>query len=236
MNSQIQKIRQDVSNWLKDINYNQLESLSKEVFMNSFLPQPNDRRVIYCCVNFEIPFDKPHKFRNTNDLTRIDALGNPWYCNSELLWLRQLFRDNLDIDIEKPGCQAICTSSPSGCPAQGTPLRAVDFCLENEEPQPYTGQALALVGWIILAIIMTIFLISICLLAMVRYGMSHRRKKQKDQEFEDDARMMSSAASLYGSGGGGVSAIDRPYSTLPPLNLDLPPAHTLDDRPSNYFY
>lgn len=28
---------------------------------------------------------------------------------------------------------------------------------------------------------------------MVRYGMSHRRKKQKDQEIEDDARMMSSA-------------------------------------------
>ncbi|PIO56670.1 hypothetical protein TELCIR_21930, partial [Teladorsagia circumcincta] len=70
---------------------------------------------------------------------------------------------------------------------------AVDFCLENEEPQPLTGRALSLVGWIILAIIMTILLISICLLAMVRYGMSHRRKKQKDQEIEDDARMMSSA-------------------------------------------
>ncbi|PIO65246.1 hypothetical protein TELCIR_13096 [Teladorsagia circumcincta] len=81
---------------------------------------------------------------------------------------------------------------------------------------------------------MTILLISICLLAMVRYGMSHRRKKQKDQEIEDDARMMSSAASIYG--GGGISAIDRPYSTLPPVNLDLPPAHTLDDRPNNYFY
>lgn len=29
---------------------------------------------------------------------------------------------------------------------------------------------------------MTILLISICLLAMVRYGMSHQRKKQKDAE------------------------------------------------------
>ncbi|ETN81359.1 leucine Rich repeat-containing domain protein [Necator americanus] len=104
----------------------------------------------------------------------------------------------------------------------------------NEEPQPLTGKALSLVGWIILAIIMTILLISICLLAMVRYGMSHRRKKQKDQEIEDDARMMSSAASVYGVGP--VSVIERPYSTVPPVSLDLPAAHTLDDRASNYFY
>ncbi|VDM75917.1 unnamed protein product [Strongylus vulgaris] len=151
-----------------DISYNQLQTLPENVFMNSFLPRPNDRRVIYCC-------------------------GNPWFCNNDLLWFRQLLRDNLDIDIEKPGCLAVCAASPSGCPAEGTPLRAVDFCLENEEPQPLTGTALSLVGWIILAIIMTILLISICLLAMVRYGMSHRRKKQKDQELEDDARMMSSA-------------------------------------------
>ncbi|PIO57769.1 hypothetical protein TELCIR_20811 [Teladorsagia circumcincta] len=93
--------------------------------MNSFLPRPNDRRVIYCC-------------------------GNPWFCNNDLLWFRQLLRDNLDIDIEKPGCLAVCAASPTGCPAEGTPLRAVDFCLENEEPQPLTGRALSLVGWIIL--------------------------------------------------------------------------------------
>ncbi|EYB89147.1 hypothetical protein Y032_0235g3179 [Ancylostoma ceylanicum] len=192
-----------------DISYNQLQTLPENVFMNSFLPRPNDRRVIYCC-------------------------GNPWFCNNDLLWFRQLLRDNLDIDIEKPGCLAVCAASPNGCPAEGTPLRAVDFCLENEEPQPLTGKALSLVGWIILAIIMTILLISICLLAMVRYGMSHRRKKQKDQEIEDDARMMSSAASIYGAGP--VSVIERPYSAVPPINLDLPAAHTLDDRASNYFY
>ncbi|KAJ1356852.1 hypothetical protein KIN20_014691 [Parelaphostrongylus tenuis] len=134
-----------------DISYNQLQSLPENVFLNSFLPLPNDRREIYCC-------------------------GNPWFCNNDLLWFRQLLRENLDIDIEKPGCLAVCAASPSGCPPEGTPLRAVDFCLESET-QPYTGQALSLVGWIILAIIMTILLISICLLAMVRYGMSHRRKK-----------------------------------------------------------
>ncbi|PIO58206.1 hypothetical protein TELCIR_20364, partial [Teladorsagia circumcincta] len=50
----------------------------------------------------------------------------------------------------------------------------------------------------------------------------------------NDRRVIYCCASIYG--GGGISAIDRPYSTLPPVNLDLPPAHTLDDRPNNYFY
>lgn len=51
-------------------------------------------------------------------------------------------------------------------------FRAPDNCAiqDNPQPQPYTGTALSLVGWIILAIIMTILLISICLLALVRYG------------------------------------------------------------------
>ncbi|PIO67428.1 hypothetical protein TELCIR_10821 [Teladorsagia circumcincta] len=80
--------------------YNQLQTLPENVFMNSFLPRPNDRRVIYCC-------------------------GNPWFCNNDLLWFRQLLRDNLDIDIEKPGCLAVCAASPTGCPAEGTPLRYV---------------------------------------------------------------------------------------------------------------
>ncbi|KIH60126.1 leucine Rich repeat-containing domain protein, partial [Ancylostoma duodenale] len=31
-----------------DISYNQLQTLPENVFMNSFLPRPNDRRVIYC--------------------------------------------------------------------------------------------------------------------------------------------------------------------------------------------
>lgn len=82
-------------------------------------------------------------------------------------------------------------------------------------------------------------------MALVRYGMSHRRKKQKDQELEEDARVMSSAgerlpateeqhsvsASIYAG-----AVADRPYSTVPPVNLDLPMAHTLDDRPSTYLY
>ena len=41
---------------------------------------------------------------------------------------------------------------------------------------------------------MTVLLISICLMALIRYGMSHRRKKQKDAEIEDEQRIMSSAS------------------------------------------
>uniref|UniRef100_A0A8R1HPA0 LRRCT domain-containing protein n=1 Tax=Caenorhabditis japonica TaxID=281687 RepID=A0A8R1HPA0_CAEJA len=191
-----------------DISYNLLQTMPSDVFQNSFLPQPNDRRVIYAC-------------------------GNPWYCNSELEWFRTLLRDNLDIDIEKPGCTAVCASSPNGCPVEGTPLRSVDFCQNNEEAQPLVGRALSMVGWIILAVIMTILLISICLLAMVRYGMSHQRKKQKDSEMAaEEFHAQTTATSIYNAP---ISAVDRPYSTVPPVNLDLPAAYTLDDRP-NYLY
>uniref|UniRef100_A0A1I7UYE4 LRRCT domain-containing protein n=1 Tax=Caenorhabditis tropicalis TaxID=1561998 RepID=A0A1I7UYE4_9PELO len=183
--------------------------MPSDVFLNSFLPQPNDRRVIYAC-------------------------GNPWYCNSELEWFRTLLRDNLDIDVEKPGCTAVCASSPNGCPVEGTPLRSVDFCQNNEEAQPLVGRALSMVGWIILAVIMTILLISICLLAMVRYGMSHQRKKQKDAEVaHEEFHAQTTATSIYNAP---ISAVDRPYSTVPPVNLDLPAAYTLDDRPNNYLY
>ncbi|KAI6181210.1 hypothetical protein M3Y98_00804200 [Aphelenchoides besseyi] len=185
-----------------DISYNQLQTMPLDTFDGSFLPEPNDRRVIYAC-------------------------ANPWLCDSRLEWFRQLLRDNLDIDIDKPGCVAACMSSVNNCPPEGTPLRAIDFCPISDNPLPLTGTALSLVGWIILAIIMTILLISICLMALIRYGMSHRRKKQKDHEIEDEQRIMSSVyqSSLY----------NRSY---PPsaagVDLDLPAAHTLDDRP-NYF-
>ncbi|PIC28151.1 hypothetical protein B9Z55_020160 [Caenorhabditis nigoni] len=160
--------------------------------------------------------------------------GNPWYCNSELEWFRTLLRDNLDIDVEKPGCLAVCQSSPNGCPVEGTPLRSVDFCQNNEEAQPLVGRALSMVGWIILAVIMTILLISICLLAMVRYGMSHQRKKQKDAEVAaEEYHAQTTATSIYNAP---ISVVDRPYSTVPPVNLDLPAAYTLDDRPNNYLY
>ncbi|CAJ0571523.1 unnamed protein product, partial [Mesorhabditis spiculigera] len=76
-----------------DISYNQLQTMPNDVFQNSFLPQPDERRVIYAC-----------------------------------------------------------------------------------------------------AIIMTILMISICMLALIRYGISHKRKKQKDQEIEED-RYLSTAGS-----------------------------------------
>ncbi|KAE9553632.1 hypothetical protein FO519_003177 [Halicephalobus sp. NKZ332] len=187
-----------------DISYNQLQTLPVNVFENSFLPIPNDRRVIFAC-------------------------ANPWLCDNRLEAFRQLLRDNLDIDIDKPGCVAACMSSINGCPPEGTPLRAIDFCPISDNPLPLSGTALSLVGWIILAIIMTILMISICLMALIRYGMSHRRKKLKDQEIEDD-RIISSAASVYHASVYGPGYAPSAVG----LDLDLPAAHTLDDRP-NYF-
>ncbi|GMT24715.1 hypothetical protein PFISCL1PPCAC_16012, partial [Pristionchus fissidentatus] len=209
-----------------DISYNQLQSMPSNVFDNTFQPKPNDRRVIYAC-------------------------ANPWLCDSTLLWFRQLLRDNLDIDIDKPGCVSACAAGVNGCPIPGTPLRAPDLC-QNEgpgpQPQPYTGTALSLVGWIILAIIMTILMISICLLAIVRYGVSHRRKKQKDQEIMEAEHTMAmpypalgimpAASSLYISNAAQhapMSLMDRPYATNT-VDLDLPTAYNLDDRPASYFY
>uniref|UniRef100_A0A914ZI58 Uncharacterized protein n=1 Tax=Parascaris univalens TaxID=6257 RepID=A0A914ZI58_PARUN len=151
-----------------DISFNQLQTLPDNTFLNSFIPLPNERRVMFVC-------------------------GNPWLCDSSLEWFRQYLRENVDIDIETPGCTAVCVRSINGCPPEGTPLRANDFCPASDQALPLTGSALSLVGWIILAIIMTILLISICLMALVKYGMSHRRKKQKDREaLDDEQRMVSS--------------------------------------------
>ncbi|CAJ0559622.1 unnamed protein product, partial [Mesorhabditis spiculigera] len=197
-----------------DISYNQLQTMPNDVFQNSFLPQPDERRVIYAC-------------------------GNPWLCDSQLIWFRQLLRENLDIDIDKPGCTSVCRSAPNNCPPEGTPLRSEDLCpLNSETPQAFVSSPLSMVPWIILAIIMTILMISICMLALIRYGISHKRKKQKDQEIEED-RYLSTAASMFA---GPVSTIgplgieSRPYTSHTGLDLDLPTAHSLDDRPNNYLY
>ncbi|KAI1707639.1 leucine rich repeat domain-containing protein [Ditylenchus destructor] len=192
-----------------DISYNQLQTMPMNSLDNSFEPVPNDRRVIYAC-------------------------ANPWLCDSRLEWFRQLLRDNLDIDIDKPGCVAACGASFNNCPPEGTPLRAQDFCPIADNPLPLTGTALSLVGWIILAVIMTILLISICLMALIRYGMSHRRKKQKDLELEDEQRIMSSAASAYHQQHHFAGTHPRSFHSTTGIDLDLPAAHNLDDR-QNYF-
>lgn len=69
-------------------------------------------------------------------------------------WFRKMLRENLDIDIDKPGCVAACSAkSANDCPADGTPLRALDFCpiADTPPPLPLGGTALSLVGWIILS-------------------------------------------------------------------------------------
>ncbi|VDN03949.1 unnamed protein product [Thelazia callipaeda] len=189
-----------------DISFNQIQTLPENIFINSFQLQPNERRVMYVC-------------------------GNPWLCDSTLEWFRTYLRQEVDIDIDKPGCVAACVGNVNGCPPVGTLLRAPDYCESNDMPLPLTGSALSLVGWIILAIIMTILLTSICLMALVRYGISHRRKKLKDREaFEDEQRIMSMSGSIA------PSVVTRSYMPPPTVDLDLPPAHSLDDASTNYLY
>lgn len=79
--------------------------------------------------------------------------ANPWLCNSRLEWFRKILRNNLDIDIDKPGCVATCTTKANDCPPDGTPLRALDFCLIEDAPLllPLAETALSLTGWIILS-------------------------------------------------------------------------------------
>ncbi|VIO87475.1 Uncharacterized protein BM_BM7532 [Brugia malayi] len=189
-----------------DISFNQLQTLPDNTFTNSFLPAPNERRIMYVC-------------------------GNPWLCDSALEWFRTYLRENVDIDIDKPGCTTACIDNINGCPSVGTPLRAVDHCPANDLPLPLTGNALSFVGWIILAVIMTILLITICLMTLVRYGISLRRKKMKDQEaLENEQRIMSI------TGSGVPSVITQSYLPPPTVDLDLPPAHSLDETPTNYLY
>uniref|UniRef100_A0A915NH40 LRRCT domain-containing protein n=1 Tax=Meloidogyne floridensis TaxID=298350 RepID=A0A915NH40_9BILA len=201
-----------------DISYNLLQTLPMDTFEGTFEPTSDDRRVIYAC-------------------------ENPWLCDSKLEWFRQMLRDNLDIDIDKPGCVAACGPSPTNCPPEGTPLRALDFCPSQEgtvEPMPLVGTALSLVGWIILVTIMTVLIISICLMALIRYGMSHRRKKIKDAEIEDEQRIMSSASAAASAYHG--STLPRNtyhpstvYGSPAGIDLDLPPAHNLEERHHHYF-
>nr|CAD2184721.1 unnamed protein product [Meloidogyne enterolobii] len=202
-----------------DISYNLLQTLPMDTFEGTFEPTSDDRRVIYAC-------------------------ENPWLCDSKLEWFRQMLRDNLDIDIDKPGCVAACGPSPNNCPPEGTPLRALDFCPSQEgtvEPMPLVGTALSLVGWIILVTIMTVLVISICLMALIRYGMSHRRKKIKDAEIEDEQRIMSSASAAASAYHGSTLPrnIYHPSSTVygspAGIDLDLPPAHNLEERHHHYF-
>uniref|UniRef100_A0A1I7W0Q0 Leucine Rich Repeat family protein n=1 Tax=Loa loa TaxID=7209 RepID=A0A1I7W0Q0_LOALO len=145
-----------------DISSNQLQTLPDNTFTNSFLPDPNERRIMYVC-------------------------GNPWLCNSALEWFRTYLQENVDIDIDKPGCVAACIDNVNSCPPVGTPLRAVDYCPANDTPLPLTGNALSLVGWIIL-------------------------------------------------GSGMPSVIPRSYLPPPTVDLDLPPAHSLDETPASYLY
>uniref|UniRef100_A0AC35U6Q5 LRRCT domain-containing protein n=1 Tax=Rhabditophanes sp. KR3021 TaxID=114890 RepID=A0AC35U6Q5_9BILA len=194
-----------------DISYNLLTTLPNDAFTNSFLPAANDRRVIYSC-------------------------ANPWLCDSRFEFFRQLLRSNADIDIDKPNCASVCTSSINGCPPIGTPLRDIDNCPIADNPLPLSGSALSMVGWIILAVILTILLISICLMALIRYGMSHRRKKQKDQELEDQGYITGGGSIFQASvanGAGNNTLTPRQHYAPSIVEMDLPKAYNLESQPYN---
>lgn len=110
-------------------------------FENTFEPLADDRRVIYACGKIFF-FIK---------LFFLFLIENPWVCDNRLEWFQQLLRNNLDIDIDKPGCVATCESSSTNCSLKSVPLRDANFCLsENDQPLPLSGTALSVVGWIIL--------------------------------------------------------------------------------------
>lgn len=78
----------------------------------------------------------------------------------------------------------------------------------------------------VLGIILAILLASILMLAIVRWFVSRRRKKDKDEE--DEQRIVGSAASGYQQPGA-ASVVGSGYPASA-IDLDLPPATTLDDR------
>uniref|UniRef100_A0AC35GYV0 Uncharacterized protein n=1 Tax=Panagrolaimus sp. PS1159 TaxID=55785 RepID=A0AC35GYV0_9BILA len=70
-------------------------------------------------------------------------------------------------------------------------------------------------------------MISICLLGLIRYAMSHGHKKVKNQDWEDEQRIVTSAASIYQA-----SVFGRPLPVG--VDLDLPEAFSLENRPNYY--
>jgi len=179
-----------------DISSNNLQTLPTNTFLNTFLPTA-DTRVLYLC-------------------------DNPWVCDDRLEWLRRWLRQNADIVIDKlPGCLGVCKA----------PAFLDNWPLRQENP-PFTSTALPIgplnegfapsnIGWIILAVILAILLCSILLLAIARYFVSKRRKKDKELEEE---RIVSSAASVHPASGVGSA---YPASAV---DIDLPPATTLYER------
>ncbi|KAK0427033.1 hypothetical protein QR680_010031 [Steinernema hermaphroditum] len=178
-----------------DISNNQLQTMPQDSFDGSFIPEPNDRMVIFAC-------------------------RNPWLCDSRLEWFRRLVRDT-DIDIDKPGCTAVCENSINNCPPIGTPLKQPDVCQPQSEGL-LPSNAANMVPYIILSVLLSVLMISILLLALIRYAMSHANRKRKVREADDVQSVF--AASAY------QSYNHDGASQYPQTDIDLPPARTLEDH------
>ncbi|TKR62726.1 hypothetical protein L596_026647 [Steinernema carpocapsae] len=178
-----------------DISNNQLQTMPQDSFDGSFIPEPNDRMVIFAC-------------------------RNPWLCDSRLQWFRRLVRDT-DIDIDKPGCTAVCEASVNNCPPVGTPLKEPDLCQPQQEGL-FGGNVANMVPYIILAVILTILMLSILLLACIRYAMSHANRKRKVREVDEVGSVFAASSYQYNNHNPGVE--------YPQNDIDLPPARNLEDH------
>ncbi|KRY67408.1 Leucine-rich repeat-containing protein 15 [Trichinella pseudospiralis] len=165
-------------------------------------------------------------FQRTHDARVLYLCNNPWVCTEELEWLRRWLRINRDIIIDKPECLSVCNAPEQ---LRNWPLRNDDFEVTALPILPDTSAnsfAFSTAGWIILAIILAILLTTIGLLALVRYFVSQKHKRQKEEA--EERRVLSSAASGYQVGSAAGSAYPGSVLdlNLPPVNPNVP----IDDR------
>uniref|UniRef100_A0A5S6QUJ4 LRRCT domain-containing protein n=1 Tax=Trichuris muris TaxID=70415 RepID=A0A5S6QUJ4_TRIMR len=51
-------------------------------------------------------------FQDTGEARSIYLCGNPWKCDAQLNWFRRWLRDNIEIIVDRPDCQAVCQEPP----------------------------------------------------------------------------------------------------------------------------
>ncbi|CDW53794.1 leucine Rich Repeat family protein [Trichuris trichiura] len=51
-------------------------------------------------------------FQETTDGRSIYLCNNPWICDIKLNWFRRWLRENIEIAVDRPDCQAVCQEPP----------------------------------------------------------------------------------------------------------------------------
>ncbi len=130
-----------------DISSNNLEVLTPNTFQGTFLPTSDVRTLFICgnsCLFICLFFPLLNSFPAASD--------NPWVCDARLEWFRQWLRDNMDIQIDKPGCMSVCVA-PSFFPPNW-PIRNLDPIFSTVfppvTPLPSFRSASSIPFWIIL--------------------------------------------------------------------------------------